>query len=52
MLHGLFHTQMLIAGMATTAFGIAVELLVIIAPSVLTAVLLVLRFKENRNGEL
>jgi len=46
-LHALFHVQMLAMGMAPTALDVAKELLIIISPSVATAVLLALRIKEQ-----
>jgi len=46
-LHGLFHAQMLINGMASTFTDLAVEIIVIIIPSVLAFTLLLLRIKEN-----
>jgi len=46
-LHGLFHIQMLIMGMATSAFDVAVEIFIIISPSVLAALLLILRIREH-----
>lgn len=47
-LHGAFHTQMIMRGMVPTAFDIGIELVVIIMPSVLTAALLILRILESR----
>ena len=46
-LHGLFHIQMLIMGMAPTALDVAIELFIIISPSVLAALLLILRIREH-----
>ena len=46
-LHGLFHVQMLVMGMAPTLLDITIELLIIILPSVLSAALLVLRIVEQ-----
>jgi hypothetical protein len=46
-LHGVFHIQMLVMGMATTALDVAIEIIIIISPSVLTAFLLVLRIREH-----
>jgi len=46
-LHGLFHVQMLAMGMAPTALDLAKELIIIISPSVATAVLLTLRIREE-----
>jgi hypothetical protein len=46
-LHGLFHTQMLVMGMVSTATDLAIEILIIISPSVLTVVLLILRIREH-----
>ena len=46
-LHGVFHVQMLIQGMATTLADIAFELLVVISPSVLAAILLIIRVRER-----
>jgi len=46
-LHGVFHVQMLIMGMATTTADIAFEVLVVISPSVLAALLLVIRIRER-----
>jgi hypothetical protein len=46
-LHGLFHLQMLIMGMATTLADIAFEVLVVISPSVLAALLLIIRIRER-----
>ena len=46
-LHGLFHIQMLIMGMATTALDVAIEIFIIISPSVLAALLLILRIREH-----
>jgi hypothetical protein len=45
--HGLFHAQMLVMGMVSTATDLAIEILIIISPSVLTLVLLILRIKEH-----
>jgi hypothetical protein len=45
-LHGVFHIQMLVMGMAPTALDVAKELLIIISPSIFTALLLVLRIRE------
>lgn len=53
MLHGVFHVQMLLVGMAPTTMDVAKEVLLIISPSLLTALLLVLRIREysqNSNG--
>jgi hypothetical protein len=44
-LHGVFHLQMLTMGMATTRVELAKEWLLIITPSILTALLLVLRIR-------
>jgi hypothetical protein len=46
-LHGLFHIQMLVAGMASRPVDIATEVFVIISPAVLTVFLLVLRLKQD-----
>jgi len=46
-LHGIFHVQMLAMGMAPTALDVAKELLIIISPSLFTALLLALRIKEH-----
>ena len=46
-LHGVFHLQMLITGMATTLADIAFEVLVVISPSVLAAILLIIRIRER-----
>ncbi len=46
-LHGLFHIQMLIMGMATTALDVAIEIFIIISPSALAALLLILRIREH-----
>jgi len=46
-LHGVFHVQMLAMGMAPTALDVAKEVLIIISPSVFTALLLALRVKEQ-----
>jgi len=46
-LHALFHVQMLAMGMAPTVLDLAKELIIIISPSVATAVLLVLRIREE-----
>jgi hypothetical protein len=46
-LHGVFHLQMLIMGMATTPADIAFEVLVVISPSALAALLLVIRIRER-----
>ena len=46
-LHGLFHIQMLIMGMAPTVFDVGKEVLFIITPSILTALLLYLRMREQ-----
>jgi len=46
-LHGLFHIQMLIAGMAPTWLDFATESIVIISPAILTALLFILRLKEK-----
>jgi len=46
-LHGLFHVQMLAMGMVPTALDLAIELVIIISPSVATAVLLVLRIRAE-----
>jgi hypothetical protein len=46
-LHGVFHVQMLAMGMAPTALDVAKEILIIISPSILTALLLVLRIREH-----
>jgi hypothetical protein len=46
-LHGVFHMQMLVMGMVSTATDLAIEILIIISPSVLTAVLLILRIREH-----
>lgn len=51
-LHGVFHIQMLVMGMAPTALDMAKELLIIISPSVFTAVLLVLRIREHAQNQL
>lgn len=47
LLHGLFHIQMLINGMASTFIDLAVEVIVIIFPSILAVILFLLRIKEN-----
>jgi len=46
-LHGVFHMNMLAMGMAPTAMDVAKEILIIISPSILTAILLFLRIKEH-----
>jgi hypothetical protein len=46
-LHGVFHLQMLIMGMATDPADISFELLVVISPSVLAAILLIIRIRER-----
>jgi len=46
-LHGIFHVKMLAMGMAPTALDVAKEVLIIISPSLFTALLLVLRIKEH-----
>ena len=46
-LHGVFHVQMLAMGMAPTALDVAKEILIIISPSILTALLLFLRIREH-----
>jgi hypothetical protein len=46
-LHGVFHVQMLAMGMAPTALDVAKEILIIISPSILTALLLVFRIREH-----
>ena len=46
-LHGLFHIQMLIAGMASRPVDIATEVFVIISPAVLAVFLLMLRLKQD-----
>lgn len=46
MLHGMFHIQMVAMGMAPTVLDLAKELLIIISPSIFTAILLVLRIRE------
>jgi hypothetical protein len=46
-LHGVFHVQMLIMGMATAPADIAFEVLVVISPSVLAAILLIIRIRER-----
>ena len=46
-LHGVFHVQMLIMGMATAPADIAFEVLVVIGPSVLAALLLIIRIRER-----
>ena len=46
-LHGLFHLQMLIMGMATAPADIAFEVLVVISPAVLAALLLIIRIRER-----
>jgi hypothetical protein len=46
-LHGVFHLQMLIMGMATTPADIAFEVLVVISHSVLAALLLIIRIRER-----
>ena len=50
-LHGVFHIHMLIMGMAPTFVDIVVEVLVIITPAVLTAVLLALRIHQHIQTE-
>ncbi len=45
-LHGVFHVQMLLGGMATDPADIAFEVLIVISPSVLTAILLIIRIRE------
>jgi len=50
-LHGLFHTQMLITGMFPTGSDVAKEIALIITPAALTALLVMLRVKENQNGD-
>lgn len=51
-LHGLFHVQMLVVGMAPTVLDVATEVLIIISPSILTAVLLVLRIREHSQNPI
>jgi hypothetical protein len=46
-LHGVFHMQMLVMGMAPTALDVAIEIVIIISPSIFTALLLVLRIREH-----
>lgn len=46
-LHGVFHVQMLVMGMAPTALDVAKELFIIISPSIFTALLLALRIREH-----
>jgi hypothetical protein len=46
-LHGVFHIQMLVMGMAPTALDVTKEILIIISPSIFTALLLVLRLREH-----
>lgn len=46
-LHGVFHVQMLIQGMATAPADIAFEVLVVISPSLLAAILLFIRVRER-----
>jgi len=46
-LHGLFHIQMLIAGMAPTWLDFTTESIVIISPAILTALLFILRLREK-----
>jgi hypothetical protein len=46
-LHGVFHVQMLIMGMATAPADIVFEVLVVISPSVLAAILLIIRIRER-----
>jgi len=46
-LHGIFHVQMLIMGMATAPADIAFEVLVVISPSALAALLLIIRIRER-----
>jgi len=46
-LHALFHVQMLAMGMAPTVLDLAKELIIIIGPSVATAILLVLRIRHE-----
>lgn len=46
-LHGVFHIQMLAMGMAPTLLDVAREILIIITPSVFTALLLVFRMRED-----
>ena len=46
-LHGVFHLQMLIMGMATAPADIAFEVLVVISPSALAALLLIIRIRER-----
>jgi len=43
----LFHVQMLAMGMAPTVLDLAKELIIIIGPSVATAILLVLRIRDE-----
>ena len=45
-LHGAFHSQMILNGMIPTTLDIVIELMVIITPSILTALLLALRVME------
>ena len=47
-LHGFFHIQMLFAGMVKRPLDIAIEIFIIITPSMLAALLLVLRLYERR----
>jgi len=47
-LHAVFHIQMIATGMVSTASDMGFELVVIVMPSVLTALLLALRIKESK----
>jgi hypothetical protein len=49
-LHGVFHLQMLLMGMATTPADIAFEVLVVISPAALSTLVLLLRFKQRGVG--
>lgn len=52
MLHGVLHIQMLMMGMAPTALDVAIEILMIIVPSVLAALLLILRILEHSRDSI
>jgi len=46
-LHGMFHIQMLVMGMAPTLLDILIETVVIISPAVLSTILFILRLREK-----
>ena len=47
-LHGLFHVQMLVMGMVPTAGDVVKELAMIVTPAILTVVLFVMCYREDR----